>query len=184
MNISITAWRDHIGRLVVITLGAAALLFAGLYTAGSSNAWPYPPTQSCGIVSDTTSVTPGESVTLTGSGFGGNTNVGLSIESTPHSLGSVQTDSTGAFRDTVTLPTDLVAGQHTIIASSPDQTCSLGLTAQTHAISAVQTSAPTSDGGSGVLASTGVQIAGISTIAVLLLGGGALLLLVGRRRKA
>src|SRR5699024_6484937 len=93
MSIFGMAWRQWAARLAVVTLGAATLMVVGLYSASSAGADPYPPTQGCGIVAGTANVTAGESVTVIGSGFTADSTIGLTIESSPQSLGRVHTNA-------------------------------------------------------------------------------------------
>lgn len=179
MNISITSARRGLALLTSALLAALALL---ALTSGHSRAAadPYPPTNSCAISTLNHSVQPGDTINLNGSGFAANSTVTLTLHSTPMSLGTVHTDGTGAFTDSVTIPSSLTGTSHTIVASSPSVTCSMGLSA-TKGVDAVSTSKPTS--GTDALATTGFAAMTASVIAVALLAGGALLLVLGRRRR-
>jgi hypothetical protein len=46
----------------------------------------------------------------------------LEFQSTPVSLGSVATDSSGSFRTTVNIPADATFGQHRLVARGPGAT--------------------------------------------------------------
>ncbi|MGY1803036.1 LPXTG cell wall anchor domain-containing protein [Blastococcus sp. SYSU D00922] len=67
-----------------------------------------------------TSVAPGQKLTLTGSGYAPNSAVELYVYSTPQRIGSVTADASGRFSVVVTLPTGLVAGKHSLVATGLD----------------------------------------------------------------
>lgn len=67
-----------------------------------------------------TSVTVGQSVTVIGTGFVPFSTAVVVMYSEPQVLGTAVTDATGAFRLTVTVPTDLPAGAHTFVALGTD----------------------------------------------------------------
>jgi 5'-nucleotidase len=165
-----------------------ALLFAALITAlalvtltswhSRAAADPYPPSSSCTISSSDTTVSGGDSLTILGSGFPANTTVNLSVHSsTPVSLGSVQTDGTGAFRDQVTIPTSITGTGHLIVADAGSTTC------QFDPFGGAGVAGVSTHRSSGGLASTGFHTLTASLIAGVLLVGGGMLLLLGRRRR-
>lgn len=128
-------------------------------------------------VADTT-VEPGDDVPVSGSGFAANSQIVITIESTPRTLDRVQADADGTFSVEVAIPIDMPAGQHTLKASgvTPDgapQVLSTPITVAGDAVGEVER-----------LAFTGVNAAAAVAVAVTLmvLGGGALL--VTRRRTA
>src|SRR6185312_10272315 len=91
---------------------AALLAALALVTVSSwhnrAAADPYPPSSACTISSSDVAVGGGDSLTILGSGFPAATTVHLSVHSAaPVSLGSVQTDASGAFSDHVTIPTSI-----------------------------------------------------------------------------
>lgn len=191
MSLSSPAVSTRPRVLVVLAALAAmvgALLLAMSWQSSASADPAYPPTNSCSFSSaDGSSFTPGEQVTLLGSGYGSNEQVQLSIHSQNESLGTVTTDANGGFQTTVTIPADLGSGSHVLTASSPSASCSFDPTVGTSShntkhlgVAGVSTSKPNSSG----LASTGFQTATAVTLGVVILGGGVLLMVVGRRRKA
>ena len=136
------------------------------------------------LLLETTTLTAGQPVTVRGSGFGADERIDFTLFSTPTALGTVQTDSAGAFTVTLTVPTSVTAGAHTLRAASADSddVAEVAVT--------VIAAAPT--GGSGVgsgtgssaspLASTGLAVAWPIMAGLLLLSAG--LLLVMRRRRS
>lgn len=72
-----------------------------------------PSTSSTGTIDDNT-VTPGQLVTISGSGFAARTTLTMTFNSHPRSLGTAQSDAAGAFRVSVQIPNDAEDGRHTI----------------------------------------------------------------------
>jgi hypothetical protein len=73
-----------------------------------------PSTESRGEVSDST-VTRGQRVEITGGGFAANqSSLPITFTSTPVSLGTTRSDSTGHYSATVTIPTTATPGAHRI----------------------------------------------------------------------
>jgi hypothetical protein len=144
-----------------------------------ASADPYPPTSSCAISTLNQSVQPGDTINITGSGFPANSTVTLTVHSVAITLGTVHTDGTGAFTDTVTIPSSLTGTNHKIVATSASVTCSMNPFGS-KGVDAVATK-PKS--GIDALATTGFAAMTASVIAVALLAGGGLLLLLGRRRR-
>jgi hypothetical protein len=68
------------------------------------------------------SATPGEKVTISGSGFAPGSTVVLTVHSTPVNLGTATVAADGTFTATVTLPSNLPAGSHHLLATglAPD----------------------------------------------------------------
>jgi hypothetical protein len=60
---------------------------------------------------------PGVPTTVSGDGFAPGVNVDITVESAPIQLKTVAADATGAISTTVTIPTDLPAGTHTLKAT-------------------------------------------------------------------
>jgi hypothetical protein len=54
------------------------------------------------------------SASFSGSGFAPNTNVVIWLFSDPRELGSVLTDSSGSFEGSLPLPSEILAGEHTV----------------------------------------------------------------------
>lgn len=167
-------------RRAVATLLAVLLAVAGLVgllsMRSSASADPYPPTSGCTISSSDTTVTGGQTLTVTGSGFPANAAVTLTVHSTPTPLGSVHTDANGGFTDTVTIPASVTGDDHIIVASSGSLTCQFDPTAQSSGGSA------TGSSNSGTPASTGFATLTATGVALALLAGGLAFVLIGRRR--
>jgi len=173
----------------ILRVRRTALLLAALLTAlalvtvtswhSRAAADPYPPSSSCTISSSDVAVSGGDSLTILGSGFPASTTVNLSVHSpAPVSLGSVQTDATGAFRDHVTIPTSITGSDHLIVADAGSTTCQFDPFGGA-GVAGVSTHRSTGGG----LASTGFHTLTASLIAGVLLVGGGMLLLLGRRRR-
>jgi LPXTG-motif cell wall-anchored protein len=137
---------------------------------------------------ETTTLTAGKPVTVRGSGFGADEQIDFTLFSTPTALGTVQTDSSGAFSATLTVPTSMVAGAHTLRAASADSddVAEIAVT--------VIAAASTGDSGAGSgtsagtgsqtspLASTGLAVGWPILAGALLLAAGLLLVMRRRRR--
>ncbi len=65
--------------------------------------------------SGSTTLAPGQTLTLSGTGFAGNADVIFGVYSSPRVLGSAVADSSGNVATTVTVPMDLL-GSHEIVA--------------------------------------------------------------------
>ena len=142
---------------------------------------------------DTTAV-PGEEIVVSGNGFLPYSTVSIVVYSTPIVLGTVTTDGAGAFSTAVTVPADLEAGAHSLVAYGVDpagaaHSLQLDITvaAATQPVAAAPTTAvQVSSTAGGSLAFTGFSPLPFVVVgAVLLLAG--LVLVVGvrsRRRPA
>lgn len=64
-------------------------------------------------------VAPGQSVTISGSGFASGKQLAITFLSTPVSLGTTTSNVNGAFRATVTIPRSATPGQHQLVVSGP-----------------------------------------------------------------
>lgn len=94
-----------------ILLLAAALLLAA--TPGVAQAQGY--VQGNFVAASDTTVVPGQPITISGCCFSGE--VVLDIFSTPQRLGTATANADGVFTATVTIPTDIAPGEHTITAT-------------------------------------------------------------------
>jgi hypothetical protein len=173
--------RRFVGLIAALLLTAAAVVvLTSLRSTASAD--PYPPSVGCSL---SVSSSSGGSLTLTGSGYGANQT--LSITADGASLGSVTTDSTGAFQTTVQVPSS--GGSQTIVVGSSSTSCSTsttsGVAAERNSRSSNSASGSGSSSGSGTggLASTGVKVLAISTLGALLIAGGLLVTFAGRRRR-
>ena len=66
-------------------------------------------------------------LTVSGTGWPADTDGRLELRSTPVDLGAVRTDAAGAFRVAVTLPADVTAGRHELVALIGDERVSVPL---------------------------------------------------------
>jgi hypothetical protein len=124
-----------------------------------------------------TTVEPGDDVPVEGSGYAADSQVVITIESTPRTLDRVRADSDGAISATVTIPVDMPAGQHTLKATgvTPD--------GAPHVLSTPITVGD-AVGDTEELAFTGLNTAAAAVVAVILMALGGAALLVTRRRAA
>nr|BFE64019.1 hypothetical protein GCM10020063_085450 [Dactylosporangium thailandense] len=130
---------------------------------------------------DISTAEPGQQIVFVGTGFAPHSTVLVTIYSTPIELGRVTTDATGAFQTPITLPQQLAAAQHTVVAqgAAPDGSPrSMALTV-TVAAAPVVTS-PVATGG-GTLPVTGPPIGLLLLTGLALALTGAALLKAGRR---
>jgi hypothetical protein len=64
-------------------------------------------------------VTPGQAVTITGSEFAANSDLQVSLESDPISMGSIRSDAAGRYSATVVIPAAAKPGSHEIVVRGP-----------------------------------------------------------------
>ncbi|MER7277255.1 fibronectin type III domain-containing protein [Dactylosporangium sp. NPDC000244] len=124
---------------------------------------------------DISSTRPGAQLTVIGTGFAAYSTVEVTLYSAPQSLGTAVTDASGNFTKTVTVPADLTAGAHTVLAQgvAPDGTA--------RAMKLTVTVAPPSS--SAALPVTGDPVARTALSGLLALVGGAALLLGAARTR-
>lgn len=165
--------------------------------AGAANAATYPPTTCASIAVSTTTPRPGQTITVTGEDFQPNTSVKLYL--TPKSdfpgsvssaakpagssvlLASVTTDSDGKFSAGVTMPLD-ASGNQVLSADGPGKICPAD-PIQIKVSGGAPGGGSTSPGGNGgPPAMTGVDVALLVGIALVLLAAGVLFTQSGRRR--
>ena len=121
-------------------------------------------------------VSPGATMTLTGSGYLPNSTVSVIIYSSPQVLTSVITDATGSFTVTITVPKGLESGQHTLVASGVDPSGAVRYVTLPVTVSGGTT-------GSGGLAYTGFDAALPLTGGLIAVAVGVALTVLARRRK-
>lgn len=131
--------------------------------------------------SPTTTVAPGSTVTLSGSGFAPGASIQITIASTPRLLATVTADGSGSFTATVTIPSGLEPGTHTLSATGAS--ASGGTVVLTQQIT-LGSSTSGSNGSSGAMAFTGGNAAALAGVAVVVFGVGFLFVMVTRRRRA
>lgn len=166
-----------------------AWAFAGAAVAASPSPRPtphptphptYPPVQCSAptlFVSSTT-VTPGETITISGCGYGPGQTVTITLHSSPVVLAVVTVGSNGRFSTQVTIPLDTSFGHHYLEASgtSAGQTASIAVVVKPAPAAAHSSS-------SGGLPFTGADIAGMVLAGLILVSGGTMLLVAARRRR-
>ena len=120
-------------------------------------------------------VAPGKTMTVSGSGYAPNSTVTLAIYSTPQVLTTVVTDASGNFTATVTVPAGLAAGNHTLVASGVDSSGNVRY---------VNLAVTVSGSGAATLAYTGADVVlpAIGGLVAVAVGGG--LIVASRRRSA
>lgn len=131
-----------------------------------------PPASTPSVSLSATSARPGDSITVTGSGFGAGETVQVWIHSTPQLLVARVADASGTISAAVTIPSDTPVGAHSIRA--------VGLTSDLEASAALKVVAVA--GGGGALGATGFSPI-MAVVGGLLLALGAGVYLVARRRR-
>ncbi|MFB3978672.1 alpha-L-arabinofuranosidase C-terminal domain-containing protein [Microbacterium proteolyticum] len=126
------AWTTSAGAEATVTVpeGATAVTYRAVDLAGNVGG-----TASAAIgteAGDPTLAVSGDLVaggvlTVSGTGWPADTDGRLELRSTPVDLGAVRTDAAGAFRVTVTLPADVTAGRHELVALIGDERVSVPL---------------------------------------------------------
>ncbi|WP_433054997.1 Ig-like domain repeat protein [Dactylosporangium sp. CS-033363] len=126
-----------------------------------------------------TTAAPGQVVTFVGTGFAPYSTVTITIYSTPIELGRVTTDATGSFQVPITLPQQLAAAQHTVVAqgSAPDGSVRAMSLAVAVAAAPVITNPPAA----GSLPVTGPPVGVLLLTGLVLAVTGAGLVRMGRR---
>lgn len=134
----------------------------------------YPPGVECTPVTLTdTVVAPGETLTVTVTGFGAGTDVTFAFPTVPVSLGSFTTDASGSLTASLRIPSSLDAGTYVLTASGVAADGSARILSSTLTVT---------DAGSD-LPLTGFEIGAASVLGVGLLGAGTLAVASGRKRK-
>jgi len=141
----------------------------------------YPPGE-CGLRISRGSVARGESVQVEGSGYAAGELVALRLDPGAHDLGSVHADGNGAFSTSVVIPASATLGQNTVLATSATRELSAVLEV-TPAAAAAAAAAPASSGSS-TLPRTGMEIAGLTAVGLLLIVAGAFAVVTARRRRS
>ncbi len=138
------------------------------------------PVSAPSLQANPTQGSPGQSVVLTGSGFGANEPLTATFNTTPVVLATLNASAGGTFSFTVRIPTDAALGGHTfVVAGTSGRSASAAFTV----VAPVSTTRPVVTASS-PLAWTGSPIRGTLTLAAvsLLLGSAALLWSARRRR--
>ncbi|MGX7678007.1 Ig-like domain repeat protein [Jatrophihabitans sp. DSM 45814] len=135
---------------------------------------------------------PGQVITLAASGFVPNETVTEVVHSAPVTIGTTHADASGNVTTTITLPTNLAPGNHTLVLQGSLDAPSFAFViaavttpvGSTPTDSAAAAGDPGSDSSGGLLASTGTKVIPAAVLALLLIGGGFVLLTGGRRRRS
>jgi len=180
-----SAWT---GLLAVATLIAAALVGFLLPTSASADD-PYN-SGTCGSIAvSATVVNPGETITVTGQGFVAHKVVHLTLKPAADGTGSVKhygpvtADSKGKFTLAIVMPKNSTG--HQILSSDSVGTITRNGIKETCPADPIQLLINAgSTGGSQPPAHTGVDIALLFGVAVVLLGAGVLFTRGGKRRRA
>jgi 5'-nucleotidase len=158
--------------LTAFALAAALAVVVGPAVA---HAQDYPPVSEDLTVSDST-VVPGQSITISGSGAEPNSTVSIYLFSAPILLGTTTADGDGTFSATVTIPAGVSPGTHTLRAIQGGEVlASVALV--------VVGSGSGGSSGSDLPFTGGTTLPGIG-IGVGLIAVGSTLLLLSRRRRS
>jgi hypothetical protein len=160
-----------IGALVLgVVLAATPAQAAPVYPPPTPSPSPSQPGNSI----STTVVPPGGTFTVTVAGYLPGETILFVIHSTPVQLAAVNANASGSATATLTIPSNIPTGSHTITAT--------GATSG-HVVSfAVQVQQATAAGGGPGLSNTGVATVALGTVAGIFLIGGIAFTFAGRRR--
>ena len=165
--------------LAVAVLGVLAALVGPASTAGAQQ---YPP-GAFFITCTPTTVSPGQTISCSGTVTAGATTVSFTFFSVAQSVGSVTPAADGSFTAPVTIPTNATVGAHTLVAT--DNTgleVSTALTVVGQGAAGAGAGAGTTGGG---LPRTGDDTSiPLARIAALLVAGGGAALFFARRRRS
>jgi hypothetical protein len=139
-------------RALVALMSVVLMLLMGVTLAGAQGSEP--------VDTGTLDITgggdgpldPGETVTLTGTGFAPGGQVEVSILSDPIVLATVLADATGSFKVTVAIPKGLTSGEHVLKATGPSATGGLRVLS-----TSVEIAASTSTASGATLPTTGAD---------------------------
>jgi LPXTG-motif cell wall-anchored protein len=156
-------WTIALAALLLLALPAAAQ--AQNYTTRTGNLG----------VSDPT-VTPGQTITVTGSGYASNASVTITMESQPVTLKTTTANASGQLNTQVTIPTNATPGNHTLRATGRSSDGGTLVLSASLVVS--------SGGQTGALPRTGpTSAAGLTAIGFLLAAVGGCAAAVKTRRK-
>jgi hypothetical protein len=159
-------------KRLLMTAGVSAVLVLTVATPQASAQYGY---GGGTLGASSTTVTPGQSITVSGDKYAKNTPIDITIASAPTHIGSATTDANGAFSTSVKIPSSTGPGTHTISASglAPD-----GTTRVLSVTITVTAAAPTS-----TVAFTGSNLATTAAVGALLIAFGTLIVETLRRRR-
>jgi LPXTG-motif cell wall-anchored protein len=142
----------------------------------------YPSRSECQLRLDQSAASRGERVTLAGSGYRGGSDVELTLNSNPISLGNVTTNGSGAFSTSVVIPQSAPIGAHTITASGVDPGGAPFVLSAAFEVTASGAAAAPSAAGN-TLPRTGTSTGLLVGASALLIAVGAALVTTARRRR-
>lgn len=173
----------RISRLIAVLGMLGATLLVGSTTASAAASacagGAYPASSGATIMASTTTPFVRQTIEVSGINFCPNENVSLSIAG--QSVGTAHTDASGSFDPQVVVPGP--PGDKVLrgVGASGVELDRDGLLLHVRG-SNVGGAGGSTGGGGGGLAFTGVQIAALCVLAVLLIGGGAFFARAGRRK--
>ena len=161
----------------------SSFLTVAYIAMGATVAWAVPPgyslNPSVNVAVSSSTVAPGGSLTVTGTGWLPASSVSVWIESTPVLLKSgVAVDSNSEFTTSVIVPADIEPGPHTIFSTGTTTTGEVGAAAS----ASITVTGSTTDGSGDNLADTGSNILPIGALGGVLLATGIGTVVLFRRR--
>ncbi len=163
---------------LVVLMGALAVAPVVALSTGAG-AQAYPPS-ACTVGTSQVDVTPGQTITISISGFAPSTQVNLALDG--QAIGSLTTDGSGSGSGSFTVPSNLSPGTHTLSASGDSGvggTCDPSTT-----LTVAGAAAGARAAGGGALAFTGSDTLPFVWIGLAALTIGAALVIAVRRRAA
>jgi hypothetical protein len=158
-----------VGMYVVVAVQVTGATGTGY---GNASIGPVLAAPVAGGASQATST--GGTITVSGSGFGPDTDVTVVLQSDPVTLGVAHTDATGSFTATFPLPAGVTAGVHTLVFT--------GVDAAGNPVTVVQSVEISAAAAAGTLPVTGSDTLPLTLVAGALILGGVLALRESRRR--
>ncbi|MBV9664167.1 MAG: hypothetical protein JOZ37_09380 [Actinobacteria bacterium] len=132
-------------------------------------------------ISANATLTPGQQVTISATGFTAGETAAIAANSDPIAVGTAVADSTGKVTKAVTIPTGLAAGPHTLTVTGAAKTATFPFTiAGANSSSGGSTSGISGGGSSGALPRTGSSALSMLLWAALLFAFGRIAILLGR----
>lgn len=170
------------GLSLIVTAFALFIGLAGPASAAPACEGGYPPAQ-CTVQLSSNVVAPGGTLSFSADGFQAGETVIATVHSAPIQVGTFEANSDGVVSGTVTIPTSLDPGRHTLTltgtASGVVKSSNFTVTA------AAAAGAPgVGHNSGGTLAFTGMQVVSFLGAAAVLIVAGSLLLVVSRRRRS
>lgn len=160
-------------RMLVALMSGLLVVVVGATFAAAQNSEPVS-TGPLTAPSVSNGVSAGDTVVVSGAGFSPGGSIDVTIESTPVLLKTVLADAAGSFTTTVTIPSGLAGGAHTLKATGPDPAGGLRVLS----IAVTVSGAP--DGGT--LVRTGANLAPMLGVGLGAIIAGACILSLRHRR--